>query len=60
MYDTAGISIPFPMTTLTLDSYDRNILRAFNLPDEKPKFSFGAGESGPVKIETPSVPLEQK
>lgn len=54
-FDTAGITIPFPMRTLTLDSYDRNILRAFNLPDEKPKFSFGTGGSKPVKIETPPV-----
>ncbi len=59
-YDVAGINIPFPMTTLTLDSYDRNILRAFNLPAEKPKFSFGAGENRPVKIETPQVIPEQK
>jgi small conductance mechanosensitive channel len=30
-YDNAGITIPFPMRTLTLDSYDRNILQAFHV-----------------------------
>lgn len=36
-YDKAGITIPFPMRTLTLDSYDRNILQAFNVNGKQRK-----------------------
>jgi len=39
-FDKAGISIPFPMRTLTLDPYDRNIMQAFNVPFKEDKFSF--------------------
>jgi len=31
-YDKAGISIPFPMRTLTLDPYDAKLSKALNLP----------------------------
>ncbi|MCK5461025.1 mechanosensitive ion channel [Candidatus Gracilibacteria bacterium] len=34
-FDAAGINIPFPIRTLTLDEYDKNLLKACNLPVEK-------------------------
>ncbi len=39
-YDEAGITIPFPMRTLTLDSYDRNLFQAARLPYEAPRHIF--------------------
>ncbi len=39
-YDKAGITIPFPMQTLTIDSYDKGTRQAFNIPGEAPKYSF--------------------
>jgi len=52
-YDSAGITIPFPMRTLTLDSYDKNILQAAHVAYEEPKFAFGGAEE--VKTEAPAV-----
>jgi small conductance mechanosensitive channel len=54
-YDKAGITIPFPMTTLTLDSYDKNIKQAFHLPMDDPKHTFPAPTQAPVKPEVPIV-----
>jgi len=36
-FDSAGIVIPFPIRTLSLDEYDKNILKGFNLkaPQER-------------------------
>ncbi len=39
-YDTAGIKIPFPMRTISLDSYDKNLKQALHLPLDNPKQTF--------------------
>lgn len=35
-FDAAGINIPFPIRTLTLDEYDKNLLKACHLPVKEP------------------------
>lgn len=52
-YDSAGITIPFPMRTLTLDSYDKNILQAAHVPYNEPKFVFPKPEQS-----RPNTPIE--
>jgi hypothetical protein len=39
-YDTAGIKIPVPMRTLSIDSYDKNLKQALHLPLDNPKQTF--------------------
>lgn len=39
-FDKAGITIPFPITTLSLDPYDKNLLQGFNVtPDLNPSYT---------------------
>ncbi len=39
-FDNAGITIPFPIRTMALDPYDRNLLEAANIkPDFNPAYS---------------------
>ncbi len=39
-FDAAGISISYPMRTLTLDKFDSNIMQAFHVPEEKEPYHF--------------------
>lgn len=57
-YDKAGIEIPFPMRTLTLDSFDKNLFKALHLPaneDERSGQSLLHTEQA-SSDPTPSVP----
>lgn len=39
-FDAAGITIPFPIRTLSLDPYDKNLLQGFNVtPDSNPAYT---------------------
>ncbi len=50
-YDKAGIEIPFPIRTLTLDSFDKNLFKALNLGTNTPAYS---GQS--LQQNTPTQP----
>ncbi|MCF7812335.1 mechanosensitive ion channel [Candidatus Gracilibacteria bacterium] len=46
-YDSAGITIPFPMRTLTLDSYDKNLLQACGLKDQPQQGNVSVPQEAP-------------
>ncbi len=50
-FDTAGITIPFPIRTLSLDPYDKNLLHTINAePDLNPSYSgYTADDLKPTK-----------
>jgi small-conductance mechanosensitive channel len=54
-FDEAGITIPFPITTLSLDPYDKNLLQGFNVtPDLNPSYTGYTAED--LKPNASSVP----
>jgi len=54
-FDKAGITIPFPITTLSLDPYDKNLLQGFNVtPDLNPSYTGYTAED--LRPNVPSVP----
>ena len=57
-YDIAGISIPFPIRTLTLDEYDRNLLQAVHVPIPDKKFDWKALVQNPVQTEQTAMPIK--
>ena len=52
-YDKAGITIPFPMRTLSIDSYDKNLKQALHLPTEAPNHTFP--QAVPTKPSDPQI-----
>ncbi|MCF7917913.1 mechanosensitive ion channel [Candidatus Gracilibacteria bacterium] len=51
-FDKAGVTIPFPIRTLTLDSYDRNILQAFNVTAKQRKPFEGTDTTSTIVSDT--------
>lgn len=53
-FDKAGITIPFPITTLSLDPYDKNLLQGFNVePDLNPSYTGYTAEDLRPTVATP-------
>ncbi len=62
-YDAAGITIPYPMRALTLDSHDKNILEASHVTYQKPAYNFPAKEAphkASTEISVPPVPKSEE
>jgi len=55
-FDEAGITIPFPIRTLSLDPYDKNLLQGFNVkPDANQSYAGYTAEDLKPKITKPSA-----
>ncbi|NCP67592.1 mechanosensitive ion channel [bacterium] len=57
-FDKAGITIPFPIRTLSLDPYDKNLLQGFNVtPDLNPSYTgYTAEDLQPNEVAPVQVP----
>ena len=49
-YDKAGITIPFPIRTIAVDEFDRNLFKALKLPENR------SSEVKPIEFKTAPVP----
>jgi small conductance mechanosensitive channel len=56
-FDAAGITIPFPIRTLSLDPYDKNLLQGFNVtPDLNPSYTgYTAEDLQPTQTDKPQA-----
>lgn len=51
-FDAAGITIPFPIRTLSFDPYDKNLLQGFNVkPDSNPSYTGYTAENLKSNVE---------